>query len=221
MIWTLREQRRTARLAGLAGGAGLAVAVLAGCGPLQAGSAAIIGDKVVAESTIADQVAEVNTLSGAAPGAANLAATATTVSDAVVLSLLDLAAARRGVVVTQTQVDLQVAQAVAAAGGEQAMNDRLVQTGVPPSLFPSIARGQLQISAIGGQLLPAGTPQEQGAATRVELIALSREVGVEVNPRYGTWDEEALNLGPLSTQLAAPPEAFSPSASPSASPSSS
>ncbi|MBD0746526.1 SurA N-terminal domain-containing protein [Streptomyces sp. CBMA152] len=185
----------------------LSVALL-GAGPLltacgseaHPGAAAVVGGDRIAVSALQDQVKDVRTAQQASPQAAQLIKNTGQLGRAKLHGLifdkvLDRAASDAGVSVSRKELqDARVAMAQ-QAGGAQAFADMLLQQrGVAPDQIDDAVREQVQLNklaaATGADL---GTPQGQAAVTKT-LAAASKALKIDVNPRYGTWDNKAIQL---------------------------
>jgi hypothetical protein len=201
MMWSPRPRLALATAAVVA-----TVLVLTGCTTAQqAGSAATIGDTRISESQLGSQVQEVLVAQGQSPTASNDALVSQTLSRLVTAELVDRLAASKGVVVTQGQIDEQLASYEAQAGDRKAVESQFVDSGVAPSQIESVVRLNLQAQALGILLDPKGSAEEQGQAVFDAVVALGKEVGTDVSPRYGTWDPESLQLGDTPNDLSSPP----------------
>jgi hypothetical protein len=196
---------------------------LAACDMRQAGSAAVVGDTRISETSI-DHAARsaVDTLNKAgveAPQTADLlrAQIELQVDDAIVAAAQE----RQHIVVTQGEID----DLIAKSGGRAALEQQLVQQSglwLPPSELDALARTALIQQALGPKLVPGGTSDQQTAAVNDYLIKLANELGVSVSPRYGAWDPSTLKINASFDDLSraagtAPASTASPSPSPSAS----
>jgi hypothetical protein len=86
--------------------------------------------------------------------------------------------------VDQADVD-DLIRTAAAQQGEDGIRAFQVQTGYTDE---GLRRGA-EDALVAGQL------QEQLGDVQTAVAELAEEIGVEVNPRYGTWDGAALQAG--------------------------
>jgi hypothetical protein len=183
----------------------LAGLTLAACGgAVAAGSAAVLGSERIPTSEVAAQLAEVNTARGLPADTPNQAVTTGIINRLVITNLVEQAADRLGVTVTDGAVDADVLQLEANAGGRQALEDALLQSDIPPSQLISQVRVSLLVRDMGVVLDPGGDPQTQNSAVFEYVVALSEELDVTVSPRFGTWDPAQLSLGPVPNDLSTP-----------------
>jgi hypothetical protein len=156
--------------------------LVAGCSN-QATSAASVGDQVISEQTIFDRTsalaAEAQTSGGSAPDPAALAELNRTQTTSAIRSrLLEVAAADRGVVVTDDQVN------AAMAGGTA--NDAATQLGTPQGLVEQTVRDLLRLERLASASPATGVPitnvsaridgvsvptRDEAVATRTQFLA--------------------------------------------------
>jgi hypothetical protein len=91
--------------------------------------------------------------------------------------------------VRDEDVDAAVEEIVAQVGGQEAFEQRLAQQGVPEDLFLQQVRDQELQTALQEQ---AGAEEDFAGFIRDEIA----DVEIEVNPRYGAWNETALEVQP-------------------------
>lgn len=199
-----RTARRRAK-AGVTVGLTLAGLLLAACGgAVAAGSAAVLGDERIPTSEVSAQLGELNTARGLPADAANAEATTSIIQRLVVTNLVDQAADRLGVTVSDGAVDAELLALEANAGGREALDDALLQSNIPPSQAVAQIRLSLLVREMGLVLDPAGDAQTQNAAVFNYVVALSDELDVTISPRFGTWDSSQLSLGPVPDDLSTP-----------------
>jgi hypothetical protein len=123
----------------------------------------------------------------------------------ITIELVDRLAAREGVVVTQGQIDEQLANYEGQAGDQAAVEKLFIEQGVAPSQIESIVKLNTQAQELGIVLAPNGSAEEQRQAVVDAVIALSVELDTTVSPRFGTWDAATISVGPTPDDLSAPP----------------
>ncbi|MFI1101124.1 SurA N-terminal domain-containing protein [Streptomyces sp. TLI_146] len=190
----------------------LCVALL-GAGPLltacgseaHPGAAAVVGGDRIPVSALQSQVKDVRTAQQASPQAAQLIKNTGQLSRAKLHGLifdrvLDRAAADAGVSVTRKQLQDARAAMAQQAGGEKAFADMLLQQrGVAPGQIDDAVREQVQLTALAAATgADLSTPQGQASVTRT-LTEASKKLKIDVNPRYGTWDDKAIQLADTKT----------------------
>lgn len=194
--------RRLALAAAVAATAALA---LTACGDATAGSAATLDDSRITEKELTTQVEAVLTAKGQPVTTEDASLVSQTLGRMITIRVVDALAAREGVVVTQGQVDEQLANYLGQVGSQDKLEELFAQNNVAPSQIESVVRLQVQAQELGIKLDPRGSAEEQGQAVFTAAAALSEEWNTTVSPRYGTWDPATLSVGPGSSDLTAPP----------------
>jgi hypothetical protein len=194
-----------------AAGAAVLVALLAACGSNLAGNALSVGSTTVSDSDLAgmvtelrDQLAPTNQQEPFDQGAATVA----NVDRLVRSALLDEAARREGIVVSQGEVDSQIRSTVANnfSGDMVELETQLaLQQNVPASQLSDFARDFLLQQKLGQKLAPGGSDQQVSAALVKYLSELAGELDAEVAPRFGTWNAASVALAPVPDDLSALP----------------
>jgi hypothetical protein len=200
----LHRRRRTALSisAALLAGAPL----LAACGnEAHPGAAAVVGGQRIEVSTLQTQVRQVRTAQAASPDSAQLIKNTGQLSQAKLNSLifdrvLQKAADNNDVKVSRKEIQTARAQAAAQSGGEKQFAALLLQQGAltPGQIDDAIRRDVLLAKvarAVGGD---TSTPDGQQKVL-AELSKTSKQLHVDVNPRYGSWDDKQVTLGTAKT----------------------
>jgi hypothetical protein len=186
---------------------GCGVLLLAGCSTdgsaqsvvLDSGQAAVSSDFRVSQAEIADDVSLVLSAQGLPPGEPPAGLAGATAQRVVLNRLIASYAEDNGIALTRTQVEQGLEQLATENGGEQALNDLAVQSGIPPQALEDTVRTNLLVTAIGLKLNASGDAGAQLEAARVALSEYSDAIAVEVSPRYGTWDDAQLQIVPGSS----------------------
>lgn len=172
------------------------VAVLAACGPVQMGAAAIVGDQRISASSINGPAAEVERLApqasqqGSVPGGIVL----TRVTDLLIAEQ----ARREGISWSQGDIDKAIDQATQDKGLRpgQVYSVPLVsgvQVQLPTSEARRFGRALYLEQALSKRY--GGADAEKGQRELAKRLgALAREIGVHVNPRYGEFDYAKVSL---------------------------
>ena len=213
--------RRTAAI----GAATLALLALAGCGTSKAGAASVVGATTVSDSDVAHMVDDLRTAIGEAATASfdEKSVTRSTVNRLTRHLLLAEAAARQGITVTQADVDKLINGTIASnfAGDTAAFEQAIASSKlVPPNEIESFARDALITVALNDKLAPGGTAIDIQLKVSAYLGPLSKELGVEISPRFGTWSYAAATISDLPNDLSFVPggtSTLAPSPAPSAS----
>lgn len=179
--------------AALAAGTAL---LAAGCATAEPGSAAVVGDTKISESSIAEQVRELNDATGKPATEPNAPLTLSLVNYNVLYELVGQAAAAAGVSVPPGAVDKAYGEIEQNAGGEEQLLQLATQQGIPPGNIRRDIEVQLTAGALANKIAPGLGQQEQQQALLESLGSFSEDVGVNVAPKYGSWDAAALQIGP-------------------------
>ncbi|WP_061298571.1 SurA N-terminal domain-containing protein [Herbidospora cretacea] len=174
------------KLAAVAVAAGLALTACSG--PIEAGSAAIVGDHRITTDTLEQNVSEYQKALEAAKVAPDQLQLPGTLTQAVLLQLANISQfsqleTQNGITVT----DGEVAAFYAKNNGQAAVDQILLQRGVAPGQ----TREWLKVS-IGSEKLAAklggGTGEQQIAAGQEKINELAGKIRVTFSPRYGKFD---------------------------------
>ncbi len=123
--------------------------------------------------------------------------------------VLDKASADAGVTVTRAEVQQMRQSAVAQYKGEAGLRAAVLQERwIAPDQIDAFLREQIQLTKLGQALgadptTPAGTKVLGDALTKA-----SKSLEVDVNPRFGTWNNQQIQLAeykaPWITQVTKP-----------------
>ncbi|WP_377269680.1 SurA N-terminal domain-containing protein [Peterkaempfera sp. SMS 1(5)a] len=189
-------RRRAAAVAG----AVLAAAALTACGSTaHPGAAAVVGDHRITTSAVEARVtafrdAVADESQGQAQ-AENGGLVRNTVRDMILSDLVSHALAEHQLSVSAEEVQQAHASDAGQLGGETALTRALLeQKGVAPSATDDFYRrvlGMQKLAALTG----ADPNTEQGSeALRKTLADAAKDLKVEINPRYGTWDPQKVTF---------------------------
>jgi hypothetical protein len=196
----LHRRRRTAILVS---SAALLVAapLLTGCGSDEhPGTAAVVGDQRITVSELQDRVNEVR---GALRSAVHddvqyeqvVAKTGSlsrdTLQTMVLGEVLHKAATDAGVTASRAETETVRAGLEAQAGGAKALETSwLQQYAVAPAHLDESLRTELEAQKLARKLGINMNTQDGQAAFWKHLSTTSKNMKIEMNPRYGTWDVE-------------------------------
>ncbi len=195
----MHRRRRTALL--LSAAIAAAAPVLTACGgEAHPGAAAVVGDQRITVAQLESRVNEVRTAQRAASAddaryeqavAGTGTLTRDTLQGMVLDRVLDRAAADAGVNVTRKEVQGFRTSLEGQAGGAQALETAwLQQYGVAPQRLEDNLRTEIRAQKLAAAL-GADMSTDQGKAVFWRALSeVSGELGVDLNPRYGTWDVE-------------------------------
>jgi hypothetical protein len=190
----------------------LGVAVLTGCSdsPKLAGSAVVINGDVVPASSVADRVDRVRaqiqvtdpSLISEVPSLIQINQRA--VDHFIRAALFEEAVAREGINVTQLDVEAYRDEVFTQYAKETIEAQLVSQNAVPADDVEGFMREIMIQRILMEKLAPGADNQTQFIAMTDYLTALSDELGVELNPRFGKWDPSNLITTPGDETLAVP-----------------
>ena len=186
---------------------GAGVLVLAGCTStsseesvlVESGQAAVSDDFRVSQQEIADDVGLVLVGLGQPPGEPPAGLASATTERVVLYRLIDSFAESTGVDVTRTEVEEGLEELAAANGGPDGLREAALSAGIPVEALERTIRTNLLVTGIGAGINPSGDLEAQLESARVALSEYSESIDVAVAPRYGTWDDQTLDIIPGST----------------------
>ena len=190
------------RLPVLAAALAATALLLGACGSGAPGAAAVVGPERISERELADAVGEVLRAGGRPENTANADLTRTILDRMVKVALVDQAATRAGVVVTQGEIDRVTADYEQQAGGPEQFTGLLLGQGIAPSQADTAVKLNIQAQKLAEAVSPGADPQSAGIELVNALGQYSLMVGTEISPRYGTWDVSTLTVGDQPTDLA-------------------
>lgn len=193
--------RRKAALCVTAAAAVLAATpLLTSCGTPYAGAAAVVGDAQIPVSDVESRVDAIRAAQERSPLAAELIQASSdlprnTVHALVQQRVIARAAQQSGVRVSPHEVQRARAAAERQAGGKAQLEAQLLQTyAMAPSDIDESIRTDLLMQRVAASH-GADTLTAQGQAKLLKVLRrTSDDLGVRVNPRYGSWDAAKLSL---------------------------
>ena len=194
-------RRRTATLSLTAVALLLATPLITSCGAEHPGAAAVVGGRTISVADLQSQVKQVRAAQDRTGQAAQLIDATSdldraTLNSMVFNQVLDRAAHNEGVSVSRDDVKKLEAAAAKQANGVAALNTALLQQyNVAPGQKDTFFRAQAQAQKIALTLGVDLSTQQGQAAVSATLTTASRQLHVDVNPRFGTWDAKTLSLG--------------------------
>jgi hypothetical protein len=172
----------------------ISVLALSGCGKVD--SAATVGDITISQASaqsIIDEVlaertkidaSQMQLQSGNALNRAQLRFT-------IVTTLFDEIAKELKLEISSTEIEKAKADLIAQSGGQEALAKNLVAAEIAPSNFDNYVRAIITSNKLQEALKASGVSDADVSARITQLInAKAAELKVEVNPRYGTWDQD-------------------------------
>ncbi|ANW19845.1 SurA N-terminal domain-containing protein [Streptomyces clavuligerus] len=194
----MHRRRRTAITASAA--LLLATPLLAACGDeARPGAAALIGGQRIEVSTVQAAAKDVRAAQARSPHAAQLIKDSGQLSRAKLYDFIVdrvVARAAEDAEVSVTRKELQQTKDALAqqSGGEQALTAAYLQDrGVAPDQVDDAVRREILINKLAQSLGGTGTPADQNRLQEA-FVAASKALDIDVNPRFGRWDDQKLEL---------------------------
>ncbi|MCZ4095790.1 hypothetical protein C8250_019180 [Streptomyces sp. So13.3] len=175
--------------------------VISACGTPHAGAAAVVENETISVSDLQSKVNAVRTAQEKSPQAAALIEgssdlTSQTLGTMVVTRLLDRVAKDAGVTVTRSDVGQMRTALEAQSGGPDALAPALLEKyNVAPSDIDAFCRLQVEAGKIISSLGVEPGSDGGSAALNQLLAKTGKDMKIDVNPRYGTWDVQNARLG--------------------------
>ncbi|MEV8389638.1 MULTISPECIES: SurA N-terminal domain-containing protein [unclassified Streptomyces] len=183
-----------------------AAPLLTACGnEAHPGAAAVVGGQRIEVSALQAQVRDVREAQRSAPEAEQLIKNTGQLNQAKLNSMifdrvLEKAADDAGVTISRKEIQTTRQQAAAQSGGEEQFAAMLLQQGaLSADQIESAIRREVLLTKLA-VALGANTTTPQGQQTVLaELTKTSEKLGIDVNPRYGSWDNKQVRLGEAKT----------------------
>jgi hypothetical protein len=200
----LHRRRRTA----LSVSAALLCAApfLAACGSeAHPGAAAVVGGSRIDVSTVQSQVKDVRTAQSDSSNAADLVKNTGQLGRAKLHTMifdrvLDRAAQDAGVTVSRKEIQDARKAWLQQAGSETKLEQALLQqNSIAPSQIDDSLREQVVLSKVSSALGADTSSQEGQKVVMAALAKASKALRIDVNPRYGTWDNQKIQLADYKT----------------------
>ncbi|GLW17734.1 MULTISPECIES: SurA N-terminal domain-containing protein [Streptomyces] len=194
-------RRRTALSVSATAALLVAAPLLAACGDAaHPGAAAIVDGKRITVSQLQAKVKDVRAAQAETPQGGQLVRNTGRLSLATLNGMIFdrvLARSAQDAGVTADRADVQRWRAAAErqAGGAGRLREMWLQQGIAPDEIDGMVRNQLLLDGVARHLgVDRGTPQGQQQLARA-LAKTSRSLGIDVNPRFGKWDDQQVILG--------------------------
>ncbi|MFF0445566.1 SurA N-terminal domain-containing protein [Streptomyces sp. NPDC004609] len=210
----MHRRRRTAIIVSAA--LLLAAPLLSACSDqAHPGAAAVVGGERIEVSTVQGAVKQVRAAQENSPEAAELIKNSGQISRAKLYDLIVNRVVQRAADdadVTVSRKDMQAARTavVRQAGGEEQLAAMyLQQRGVAPDQLDSVIRRDVLINKLA-QSISAANEAEGRQKLNDAFTAAAKSLDIDVNPRFGAWDNQKLELGeykaPWISQVTKPQE---------------
>ncbi|TJZ42525.1 hypothetical protein FCH28_34565 [Streptomyces piniterrae] len=194
-------RRRTALSVSVTAALLAATPLLAACGSdAHPGAAAVVEGKRITVSQLQARVKQVRDAQAKSPQGGQLIMNTGRLSLATLNAMIfDEVLARSaedaGVTITRSDIQKWRAQAEKRAGGAARLQAMWLQQGVAPHEVDGVVRNQLLLDGLATHI-GADRGQPQGQQRLADALSkTSRSMGIDVNPRYGKWDDKQVILG--------------------------
>ncbi|MFJ3586408.1 SurA N-terminal domain-containing protein [Streptomyces sp. NPDC090127] len=178
-----------------------AAPLLAACGAEpHPGAAAVVGGERIEVSSLQAQVRDVRSAQEASPQAAQLIQATGDLSreklNVMIFDrVVDKVAEENGITASRGEIQQTRDEFTKQSGGaEQLAATLLQQQGVAPDQIDGVVRRTVLMNKIAAKLSIANTPDGQKKLMDV-FTAASKELDIDVNPRFGAWDDAKIQLG--------------------------
>ncbi|MFF9073680.1 SurA N-terminal domain-containing protein [Streptomyces sp. NPDC014735] len=197
----MHRRRRTALTVSASAALLVGTPLLTACGSqAHPGAAALVGGDRIEVSTVQGQVAAVREAQSRSRDVDQLIDKSGQLGRAKLHGLifdrvLDRAARDAGVTVERSEVQEMRKAAVAQSGGEERLRAAMLQQSwVAPDQIDAVLREQVQLSKLA-EALGADLRQPEGQKIVGDALSkASKALKVDVNPRYGTWNDQQTQL---------------------------
>ncbi|MGG2462558.1 SurA N-terminal domain-containing protein [Streptomyces sp. RGM 3693] len=194
-------RRRTALSVSAAAALLAATPLLTACGTdAHPGAAAVMDGKRITVAQLQARVKDVRAAQAASPQGKQMIANTgrlslATLNGMIFDEVLARAAADAGVTVTRADIQKARAAVEDRAGGAARLRTMWLQQSIAPDRIDGVVRNQLLLDGLAKHLR-ADRGRPDGQRKLVEALSkTSRALRVDVNPRFGKWDDQEVILG--------------------------
>ncbi|MFF0437181.1 SurA N-terminal domain-containing protein [Streptomyces sp. NPDC004327] len=192
--------RRTALSVSAAAALLAATPLLTACGSdAHPGAAAVVGGRRIEVSSLQAQVKDVRAAQAASPQGANMVKETGDLSRQKLHGMIfdrvvDRVAENNGVGASRAEIQQTREEFARQSGGEAQMASVLLQQqSVAPDQIDDVARRAVLMNKIAAKLGVTNTPEGQKKLQEAFGRA-SKELKIDVNPRFGAWDDSKIQL---------------------------
>ncbi|MFF0625693.1 SurA N-terminal domain-containing protein [Streptomyces sp. NPDC004296] len=194
-------RRRTALSVSAAAALLAATPLLTACGTdTHPGAAAVVDGKRITVAELQARVKDVRAAQAASPQGKEMVTNTgrlslATLNGMIFDEVLARAAADAGVTLTRADVQKGRAAVEDRAGGAARLRTMWLQQSIAPDRIDSVVRNQLLLDGLAKHL-DADRGRPDGQRKLVDALSrTSRALRVDVNPRFGKWDDQEVILG--------------------------
>ncbi|MFG3497843.1 SurA N-terminal domain-containing protein [Streptomyces sp. NPDC047928] len=195
----MHRRRRTAL--SLSAALMAAAPLLTACGSdAHPGAAAVVGGDRIEVGALQAQVKDVRAAQQASPQAEQLIKATGDLNREKLNSMIfdrvvERVASDAGVTVTRKEIQQTRKTAAEQSGGDEQLAAMLLQQqGVAPDEIDAVVRRNILMNKVADKLGVTNSPEGQRKLTEL-FTAASKKLRIDVNPRYGTWDDTKIQLG--------------------------
>ncbi|MFF3291777.1 SurA N-terminal domain-containing protein [Streptomyces sp. NPDC003023] len=178
-----------------------AAPLLAACGSqAHPGAAAVVGGERIEVSAVQAKVQDVRDAQQASPQSAQLIRDTGQLGraklyDLIVDRVVQRAADDAGVSVNRREIQDERGKLVEQAMGEEQLAAMyLQQRGIAPDQLDAAVRRDILVGKIATAIGAENSPEGQQKLNET-FTAAAKSLDIDVNPRYGAWDDQKLELG--------------------------
>ncbi len=174
---------------------------LAACGGNHPGSAAQVGSTSIAEGELTQEVEQVATALQLEP---NSQVNRVILQRLVLQDLVNTLASEHQITISEGEIQSSIDAATKTPEQKAQFDQALLNNGIPAESVNDAVQMTLQLQALGTKLAPGKSEQEQQMAVSIAALNLAGQEGVEINPRFGVWDETSLQIAPTPDTVSEP-----------------
>ncbi len=179
--------------------------LVSACGSTNASTAATVGSETITAQQLTDWAQGVLIATGKSPNSIDQSVTSNSLNLLIYLDLLDALAGATGVTASQGEIDAAGKSLLQAGATEEQITASAAQSGIAPNAVPAFLRANVLTPKIEKVLAPNATPEESQTIFQQALVTTANQLGVTVNPRYGSWSPDTIKLQAPPSDLSIPP----------------
>ena len=201
----MKRRTRAVSVALLTAGLAASSLLVSACGSTNASTAATVGSETISAQQLTDWAQGVLVATGKSPNSIDQSVTSNSLNLLIYLDLLDALAGATGVTASQGEIDAAGKSLLQAGATEEQITASAAQSGIAPNAVPAFLRANVLTPKIEKVLAPNATSEESQAIFQQALVTTANQLGVTVNPRYGSWSPDTIKLQAPPSDLSIPP----------------